>query len=268
LFQEIYFRHEATGLSRSNCGNEMLDRVTASRTAHLKEEGLYSEALYYSILYLDPRAERNIWQALRNKQLRSYFQRRKFQELIEAEVEESRERLEQKTKEFILQLRDIMSLRVLDYKEALPVLWRLVNLQPETDLGPFEPGENLDRRLCDAFITEGHDYNYLKVDDYHVIVMGLKSLPKSSRPLLFEGLQKIRGNFHVVTTWKNLPPGLDRKHVQRKKDHFYAQRRRGMRTSEKVGSEGLKDGSKLQAVEDLEALEGGFRRTNTQACIR
>ena len=37
LFQEIYFRHEATGLSRSNCGNDMLDRVTASRMAHLKQ---------------------------------------------------------------------------------------------------------------------------------------------------------------------------------------------------------------------------------------
>src|SRR5713226_6109008 len=94
----IYFRHEATGLSRSNCGNDVLDRLTTSRMAHLKQEGLYSEALYYLILYLDPRAERNIWQALRNKQLRSYFQRRKFQELIEAEVEESRERLEQKTR--------------------------------------------------------------------------------------------------------------------------------------------------------------------------
>jgi hypothetical protein len=98
LLHEIYFRRRVEELPATPCGSAALDEAERSRTASLTAGGLYEESLYYSILYLDPRAERNLWQAFRSKQLGSYFQRRKFQKLLISEVEESIEKLRHKRK--------------------------------------------------------------------------------------------------------------------------------------------------------------------------
>ncbi len=194
LFQELYFRHEHPPLDPALQGHPVLDRAARSRAEHLRRVGLFEERLFYVLLYLDPRAERNIWQALRNRQIGSYLRRRRFQELIEAEVRETRERLQQKASEFALQLRDVLPLRVLGFREAFPVLWGLVNFE-RAEPPAFERTEQLDERLADSFIAGGDDYSHLTVGDQHTIVLGLKALPAGTRPLLLRELQSIRESF-------------------------------------------------------------------------
>jgi type IV secretory pathway VirB4 component len=266
VFHELYFRREVGEVPAARSGNATLDQAERSRMEGLRSQGLFEERLVYAVLYLDPRAERNLWQAFRNKQLASYFRRRQFQKLIIREIEESRERAGQKAREFMLQLRDVMKLRILDYQEGFLVLWSLLNFERPGELGPpnFELAERLDARLSDTFLDGGHDYSYLTAgrnEDYHVVVMGLKTLPLTSRPLMFRGLHEIRGNFHVVTTWKRFAPGVDLRRIQLRADHFWAQRHRGLRTSDNVPVDARKDGTKVQAARDLQKLEARISKS-------
>jgi hypothetical protein len=58
------------------------------------------------------------------------------------------------------------------------------------------------------------------------IVVLVLSPPKETRPLIFESLREVNGNFQIATTWQQHSPERQRD-VEKKKSHWWKARYRG-----------------------------------------
>jgi hypothetical protein len=260
IYTEIYSRRRVELRGSATTKYEAAGLSAQARQGHVNAEGLYAESLHYVFLGLDPRSQLRLWPAIRNQQLGLYFSRWRYQKNLEAEIEARQEHVRQKVSDFMMELKDVLGLRVLKQDEAFPVMWRLLNF------GGNEPAklgddEDLSGRLADSFIS--CDQRHLELDDNHVIVQAMKSPPSDVRPLVFEEVREVRGNVNVVMTWQQLSPERQRELAKRKK-HWWRGRYRGLPGHANVQVERLAKGENLQAVEDLEALERQLLKRDRQ----
>ena len=195
------------------------------RATYLNSKQLYQIELYWAVVYEGGRFGRN-GNGLRSflqqqgKSLRTLLSEGEAHDDLARELERSKQILAQRVASLVVQLQDVVALRLLDKKEAYLVLRRLLNFAPYKADGPtLGYDQSIDFQLCDSALETYRDY--LRLDDYYLKVLTLREPPPYTRAHLFQGLEALPGNFILVTEWKAESDAAMRSLIQSKRRHFH-----------------------------------------------
>jgi len=142
---------------------------------------------------------------------------------LDTELERSRQVLAQRVEGLVVQLRDVLHLKVLDKNEAYLVLRRLLNFAPYKAEGPaLGDDQFVDYQLCASEIECHRDY--LQLDDHYVKVLTLKEPPPYTTAHLFRGIEEVPGNVILVNEWKREADGIVRSVIGSMKRHHHNSR--------------------------------------------
>jgi type IV secretory system conjugative DNA transfer VirD4/TraG family protein len=234
VYQYLFKRSNET-IPYKLYANPVVDAAIKNRIAYLgsKADTLFSFSVYYVVLYRGFEASQRLGDVLREF---SKSPKRGFGELamqlsskrrvvvLGEHVDRAQSMLLQKAHNFILQVSDFSSVRVLDKQEAFRVLKRTLNFSPhKLDLAKLKYDTFLDYYLPESHL-ECHR-RLLRIDDYYVKVLTLKEPAAQSFPLIFKRLLEVEANYHVVTEWKKEDSGKTRRTIQAKRRHFHNTKR-------------------------------------------
>src|SRR5712692_6899779 len=192
----------------------VVQEALGNRAAYLNSKRLHQIELYWAVVYEGCRFGRNgnrLTSFLQQpgKKLERLLSMEKTLENLEHELERSRQVLAQRVASFMVQLQDVVPLRLLDKKQAYLVLRRLLNFAPHKAEGPaLSYDQFIDYQACDSTLECHRDY--LRLDDYYVKVLTLKEPPPYTTAHLFRGVEELPGNVVVVSEWKREADGLVR----------------------------------------------------------
>jgi len=241
LFDENYriyqylFKRNNPGIPYKLYGNDIVDAAILNRIRYLesKSDQLFSLSLYYVVLFAGSRTARTIASVLAEiperpreafSELRARFSTQKQIVLEERQLLRAESILLQKTRSFLLQVQDFVSVRMLDKQDAFRVLTQLLNFAPQKiEHARLKHDTFLDYYVCGSHLEchRGH----LRVDDYYVKVFTLKEPSAQSFPLMLKRLLEVEANFYVVTEWKKEDAGKTRRVIQAKRRHFHNTKR-------------------------------------------
>jgi type IV secretion system protein TrbE len=234
LYQYLFKRNNAA-IPYKLYNNSIVDTAIKNRIAHLgsKADTLFSLSVYYVVLYQGFQNLRRLGSALAEfskspktavASLRAQFSSQKQAMVLDRQTNTAQVALLQKTRSFILQVSDFLTVRILDKREAFRVLKRTLNFHPDKlELAKLKHDTFLDYYLPESPIEchRGH----LRVDDYYVKVLTLKEPSAQSFPLIFKRLLEVEANYYVVTEWKKEDSGKMRRAIQAKRRHFHNTKR-------------------------------------------
>ena len=241
LFDENYrvyqylFKRNNERIPYTLYDNPIVDTAIKNRIAYLgsKAQTLFSLSVYYVVLYKGFEAAAKLSGVLsefpKNPRkalgdLRTHFSGQTRIVTLGRHVSNAETLLLQKTRSFILQVSDFVTVRILDKHEAFRVLKRTLNFHPDKlELAKLKYDTFLDYYLPESAV-ECHR-GYLRVDDYYVKVLTLKEPSSQSFPLIFKRLLEVEANYYVVTEWKKEDSGKMRRILQTKRRHFHNTKR-------------------------------------------
>jgi type IV secretion/conjugal transfer VirB4 family ATPase len=241
LFDENYriyqylFKRNNPGIPYKLYGNAIVDAAILNRIRYLesKSDKLFSLSLYYVVLFAGSRTARTITSLLAEiperplealSELRAWFSTQKQIVLQDRELSRAESILLQKTRSFLLQVQDFVSVRMVDKQDAFRVLTQILNFAPQKiEHARLKHDTFLDYYVCGSHLEchRGH----LRVDDYYVKVFTLKEPSAQSFPLMLKRLLEVQANFYVVTEWKKEDAGKTRRVIQAKRRHFHNTKR-------------------------------------------
>jgi type IV secretion system protein TrbE len=241
LFDENYriyqylFKRNNPGIPYKLYGNPIVDAAILNRIRYLesKADKLFSLSLYYVVLFEGSRTARTLSSLLAEiperplealGELRAWFSTQKQVVLQGRELSRAESILLQKTRSFLLQVQDFVSVRMLDKQDAFRVLTQILNFAPQKIAhARLKHDTFLDYYVCGSHLEchRGH----LRVDDYYVKVLTLKEPSAQSFPLILKRLLEVEANFFVVTEWKKEDAGKTRRVIQAKRRHFHNTKR-------------------------------------------
>jgi len=241
LFDENYriyqylFKRNNPDIPYKLYGNAIVDAAILNRIRYLesKSDKLFSLSLYYVVLFAGSRTVRTITSLLAEiperpleafSELRAWFSTQRHVVLQDRELSRAESILLQKTRSFLLQVQDFVSVRMVDKQDAFRVLTRILNFAPEKiEQARLKHDTFLDYYVCGSHLEchRGH----LRVDDYYVKVFTLKEPSAQSFPLILKRLLEVEANFYVVTEWKKEDAGKTRRVIQAKRRHFHNTKR-------------------------------------------
>ena len=241
LFDENYrlyqylFKRNNEAIPHKLYANPIIDTAIKNRIAYLgsKADTLFSLSIYYVVLYHGFHNLKRVGSALAEfskspktavANLRAQFSSQKQAIVLERQASTAQAALLQKTRSFIHQVSDFLTVRMLDKHEAFRVLKRTLNFHPDKlELAKLKHDTFLDYYLPESPIEchRGH----LRVDDYYVKVLTLKEPSAQSFPLIFKRLLEVEANYYVVTEWKKEDSGKMRRVIQTKRRHFHNTKR-------------------------------------------
>jgi len=241
LFDENYriyqylFKRNNPGIPYQLYGNAIVDAAILNRIRYLQSKSgkLFSLSLYYVVIFAGSRSARTIASVLGKiperplaalRELRAWFSTQKQIVLQDRELSRAESILLQKTRSFLLQVQDFVSVRMLDKQDAFRVLTQILNFAPQKiEHARLKHDTFLDYYLCGSHLEchRGH----LRVDDYYVKVFTLKEPSAQSFPLMLKRLLEVQANFYVVTEWKREDAGKTRRVIQAKRRHFHNTKR-------------------------------------------
>src|SRR6266853_544835 len=215
--------------------SKRLEAAIRNRIRYLesKSDKLFSLSLYYLVLFSGSRTARTITSLLAEiperpleafSELRAWFSTQKQIVLQDRELSRAESILLQKTRSFLLQVQDFVSVRMLDKQDAFRVLTQILNFAPQKIAhARLKHDTFLDYYLCGSHLEchRGH----LRVDDYYLKVFTLKEPSAQSFPLMLKRLLEVEANFYVVTEWKREDAGKTRRVIQAKRRHFHNTKR-------------------------------------------
>jgi type IV secretion system protein TrbE len=241
LFDENYrlyqylFKRNNEAIPYKLYNNSIVDTAIKNRIAYLgsKADTLFSLSVYYVVLYQGFQNLQRLGSALAEfskspktavASLRAQFSSQKQAIVLDRQTSTAQVALLQKTRSFILQVSDFLTVRMLDKQETFRVLKRTLNFHPDKlELAKLKHDTFLDYYLPESPIEchRGH----LRVDDYYVKVLTLKEPSAQSFPLIFKRLLEVEANYYVVTEWKKEDSGKMRRVIQTKRRHFHNTKR-------------------------------------------
>jgi type IV secretion/conjugal transfer VirB4 family ATPase len=241
LFDENYrvyqylFKRSNPGIPYRLYGNTVVDAAILNRIRYLagKSDKLFSVSLYYVVLYEGSRLTRTIASffaqisdrplaALSELKARLSTKRRLL--IDERELARAESTFREKTRSFVLQVSDFVSVGMLRKDDAFRVLTQILNFAPDK----IENARLKHDTFLDYYVPASHlecHRGHLRVDDYYVKVLSLKEPSAQTFPLILKRLLEIQANFHVVTEWKKEDPGKTRHVIQAKRRHFHNTKR-------------------------------------------
>jgi type IV secretion/conjugal transfer VirB4 family ATPase len=234
VYQYLFKRNHAT-IPHKFYGNPVVDAAIRNRVSYFagKADRLYSLSLYFVVLREGSRSANslaNLAAQLSKRPrsalagLRAWFSTKRQVVRLDGDLSRTHAALLQKTRNFVVQVSDFVTVRMLPKQEAFPVLKRTLNFAPHMiDQARLLHDTFLDCSLCESELEchRGH----LRVGDDFVKVLTLKEPSAQSFPLIFRKLLEVPANFHVVTEWKRQDSGKTRRAIQAKRRHFHNTKR-------------------------------------------
>ncbi|HEX2453136.1 MAG TPA: type IV secretion system DNA-binding domain-containing protein [Vicinamibacterales bacterium] len=208
--------------------NPVVQEAVADRIAHLnaKSNSLYSLNSYLALVYEASRPVYGVKQRLSEwlesprAALREAFSSEHKLTVLENDLKRASEALHQKVVGFVAQLKDVLSLEILDKDQAFRFLRRLLNYEPfKAETVALKYDSYLDFQACDSTL-ECHR-NHLRLDEHLIEVLTLKDPPAHTFAHLFGGLLEIPSNFVIVNEWKRESNLTMRRLIQSKRRHFH-----------------------------------------------
>src|SRR5882724_8656600 len=270
LFDENYriyqylFKRSNPGIPYQLYGNAVVDATILNRIGYLagKSDKLFSHSLYYVVLFEGSRTARTIGAVLAQVperplealgELWAWFSTQKQVVLQDRELIRAESILLQKTRSFLLQVSDFVSVRMLQKADAFRVLTQTLNFAPHK----IEYARLKHDTFLDYYVSGSHlecHRGYLRLDDYYVKVLTLKEPSAQTFPLILKRLLEVQANFHVVTEWKKEDAGKTRRVIQAKRRHFHNTKRSffsQVNLNDTTPQEMLLDDSKESQVREL-----------------
>jgi type IV secretion/conjugal transfer VirB4 family ATPase len=234
VYQYLFKRNNET-IPHQLYGSPVVDAAIKNRIAYLgsKADTLFSLSIYYVVLFQGSQTSDKLGNAIAEfpknpkkaiSNLRAHLSGQKQALVLGRNVSNAEAALLQKTRSFILQVCDFLTVRMLDKQEAFRVLKRTLNFHPDKlQLAKLKHDTFLDYYLPESSLEchRGH----LRVDDYYVKVLTLKEPSAQSFPLIFRRLLEVEANYYVVTEWKKEDSGKMRRTIQGKRRHFHNTKR-------------------------------------------
>jgi type IV secretion/conjugal transfer VirB4 family ATPase len=270
LFDENYriyqylFKRSNPGIPYQVYGNTIVDAAILNRVAYLgsKSDKLFSLSLYYVVLFEGSRTARTIGSVLAQVperplealgELRAWFSTQKHVVLQDRELMRTESILLQKTRSFLLQVSDFVSVRTVGKEDAFRVFTQILNFAPHK----IEHARLKHDTFLDYYVSGSHlecHRGHLRVDDYYVRVLTLKEPSAQTFPLILKRLLEVEANFYVVTEWKKEDAGKTRRVIQAKRRHFHNTKRSffsQVNLNDMTPQEMLLDDSKESQVREL-----------------
>jgi type IV secretion/conjugal transfer VirB4 family ATPase len=270
LFDENYriyqylFKRSNPGIPYQLYGNAVVDAAILNRIGYLagKSDKLFSLSLYYIVLFEGSRYARTIGSVLAQiperplealGELRAWFSTQKQVMLQGRELMRAESILLQKTRSFLLQVSDFVSVRMLQKEDAFRVLTHILNFAPHK----IEHARLKHNTFLDYYVSGSHlecHRGHLRLDDYYVKVLTLKEPSAQTFPLILKRLLEVEANFYVVTEWKKEDACKTRRVIQAKRRHFHNTKRSffsQVNLNDTAPQEMLLDDSKESQVREL-----------------
>jgi type IV secretion/conjugal transfer VirB4 family ATPase len=235
LYQYLFKRNNQV-IPYQLYANPVVDAAIENRMAYLaaKAGTLFSLSVYYVLLYQRSETSTRLETALSRflehpakgflEVCAQPFSTKKTVLVLGKDLDQAQAAVLQKARNFILQVSDFLSARILGKDEAFRVLKRTLNFDPEK-LGAARLKHDT---FLDYYLPESHiecHRRHLRVDDDYVKVLTLKEPSAQSFPLIFKRLLEVEANYHIATEWKKEDSGKTRRAIQAKRRHFHNTKR-------------------------------------------
>ena len=225
---QYFIKTPAKRIYCSGSNMPVVDEALGNRATYLNSKHLRQIEHYWVVVFEGTRIGRNgngrrsfltdLW-----KRLLRGLSTDKTRANLETELERSGQVLAQRVASLVVQMQDVIHLKVLDKNDAFLVLRRLLNFTPHKAEGPaLGYDQFIDYQLCDSEIECHRDY--LRIDDSVVKVLTLKEPPPYTCAHLFRGLEEILDNVIVVNEWKVAADGDVRSLISSMKRHHHNSR--------------------------------------------
>jgi type IV secretory pathway VirB4 component len=177
-----------------------------------KKDHLFQVEIFYAVVLEGSRSKSGIKaglvQLLRDPaggmgELKAQFSNSAMKVLLRSQIEQDQGRLEQEVRTFVLQLRDLMQIVVLDQPEQLRFFRRLLNYDEWRIAGRPQNTQFLDYQVVNSNIEAERDH--LRVGDHHVRILTMKEVIAETHPLVFLDYHLKTG--HTLSV-QNRPTGL------------------------------------------------------------
>ena len=227
LYQYLFKRDHAP-LPHGSYDHPLVQQAVACRARHLAEkaERLCALDTFFAVAYegwaqslasqeaLGASLRRPIaWAAARLSSKRKLA-------VLEADLDRAADLLANKAANFVVQLKDVLSMEVLGKHEAYRFLRRLLNLASyKTDGVRLHYDGFVDFQACDSALECYPDH--LRLDGCCVQVLTLKEPPAQTFAHMLKALQEIPSHFILASEWKRESNAAIRRLIQSKRRHFH-----------------------------------------------
>jgi type IV secretion system protein VirB4 len=227
IYQYLLKRSEPE-LTSSRCDHPLLQRLSAARDAFLERRasGLYSLETNFVVVYSgwqpSPTWRSRLTEVIdtRGAALRSAFSTGARTEQLDEALSRACRVLSEKVNSVVLQLQDVLPLRILDRQQAFRLFRRLLNYSPaKADAGRLSDNAFIGFQAADSALECYRDH--LRLDDYAIQVLSLKEPPAHTFPHLWRDLLEIPASFVAVTEWQRVDNARARRLIQSKRRHFH-----------------------------------------------
>src|SRR2546425_8109997 len=151
----------------------VVQEALGNRATYLNSKRLHQIELYWAVVYEGCRFGRNgnslaSFVGQPGKRFQRLLSTEKTQQNLEQELARSSQVLAQRVASFMVQLQDVVPLRLLDKKEAYLVLRRLLNFAPYKAEGPaLGYDQFVDYQLCDSALECHRDRKSTRLNSSH-----------------------------------------------------------------------------------------------------
>ena len=209
--------------------DELIDAAIDQRRQYFesKRDRLYEVELFYVMVLEGARSKTGILSALARmprdpqgaiRELKAQFTNDNMKVLLRKQIDADMVRLEQCVQNFNRHLADLMPIEIQGQQAQFSFFRRLLNFDDWRIAGKPQSTQYLDFQVVNSNIEAERDH--LRVGDHFVRILTMKEAIAETRPLVFDRLFKIEGNFYVVTEWTPLSMAKARKEVDKRRRHF------------------------------------------------
>lgn len=224
---QIMLKRDHAKLPFDTPANPAVREATRNRIEYLrsKEDSLYTVDLAFAVVHDPGLGKQDLSARLRTalrhpSHVREWLSQSAAITIIENDLGRAMQALTNKVSSFVVQLRDVVELQVLDTQQAFQILGRLLNYTPfKTEALRLHAPHDLDFQLANSTL-ECHR-EHLRLDDYYVRVLTLKEPPAQTHAGMFGSLQEIPCNFVTVTEWKREDNLAMRRAINSRRRHHH-----------------------------------------------
>ena len=232
---QYLFKRNAPVIPYKSCPNPVVNAAVQNRMQFLKgrASSLYSYEIVYVVLYEGFRYRTSLSNAVKQfrsnpraavREVRDLFSTGAQTALLDTHLEHSLARLRAKTRTFIAQISDCVSIQVLKKNAAFRVLKGILNFSPLK----LENARLTRDSFLDYFLSESHiecHRGFLRVDDHYVKALTLKEPSPQTFPMIFGKLLDVEANYFICSEWRKQDPANSRRLIQSRRRHFHNTKR-------------------------------------------
>ncbi len=225
---QLLLKRDHAPLPHHDHENPAVQQAVRNRVEYLeaKADTLYSLDLYFVIVHeanlgkLAP-TER-LRRAVRNpvEAVTRWLSPGQTLRVLETDLQQARETIATKVASFVVQMRDVLGVALLDKQAAFRLFCRLLNYAPhKSDFLRLHADADLDYQATASALECYRDH--LSLDGYFIRVLTLKEPPAQTYPNVLGSLQELPSNFIAVAEWRREDNFDMRKAINSRRRHHH-----------------------------------------------